>query len=461
MHGWLHIAAVVAAAAAAFAGVLSLLVFLQRRRRSSRKQQNDLGESNGEIKRTESTPKLRGFNRQNYMVFRREVSSKPLFSWADHPSLVTDAVENGWSQFAFTNGQAPSPPSIRSTLLGACAAGDRGREMGVEISWEVCHGSADFMQKIKLNSGSKKISSDRFFAIRAALPLPGPPLASSSFPHEAYFEITILSPEEDDHDPFGNGRKIRKIEGDKIKLIHENPNAKANLKEPKHGRKDDGNAKVGISSIGLTREGSPPLKLPGSYHGSVGFNSDGSVFLDGIKLVLESDEQKWGKPNKVVGCGYNPNQRKVFFTVDSELVHAINCKSEEFSTPLYPTLASNTETSILVNFGQRVFEYAPANLQRTPNPCFIGPLANSPSLGYEDSKELFSMGRIDSQWLNRSTTRTGLSHNTNLSRSKGLDFDVESESDLFEIALDSCGRSPNTVLQRENEVKETQFLQKN
>lgn len=88
--------------------------------------------------------------------------------------------------------------------------------------------------------------------------------------------------------------------------------------------------------------------------------------------------------------------------------------------------------------------YAPANLQRTPNPCFIGPSTNSPALGYEDSKELFSMGRIDSQWLNRSATRGQYIYGNSTNRDP--DFDEVSEGDLFEIVLESSGRSPHTPL---------------
>lgn len=412
--------------------------------------------------------------RTNYYVFRRGLSSKPLFSWADNPSLVTDAVENGWSRFAFTS--YASSPSVRSTsrsILGSCAAGDAGKDhLEVEISWEVCQGSADFMQKIRLNSGLKKIittnssSMDAASVIKSALPLPGPPLGnSSSFPQEAYFEITILSNYEDDDDSgdlVDKVKAIRKIEGEKIKLIQESPNEKAKSEslihatngnshldeELRHGSVNnhiEGKGGVVTFSMGLTGGGSLPLKLPGSYPGSIGFNSNGSVFLDGIKLVFESENEEWGRGDKVIGCGYNPSQKRVFFTVDSELVHEIHCKTEEFETPLYPALAANCDIMVLVNFGQSVFKYGPANLHRTPNPCFIGPLANSPALGYEDSKELFSMGRIDSQWLNRSTTRSLMLHNASNNKG-GVDFDEVSEGDLFEIVLDSTGRSPNTPL---------------
>lgn len=165
----------------------------------------------------------------------------------------------------------------------------------------------------------------------------------------------------------------------------------------------------------------------------------------GIKLVSESNIERWEKTNKVIGCGYNPSQKKVFFTLDSKLVHEITCKGDEYETPLYPTLATNADVTMLVNFGQSIFKYAPANLHRTQNPCFIGPMATSSSSGYEDSKELFSMGKIDSQWLNQ-TTRSGPYHG-NVNKGKIKDYDEASEGDLFEIVIESNSyrRSPNTL----------------
>ncbi|OAY50962.1 uncharacterized protein LOC110614819 [Manihot esculenta] len=405
---------------------------------------------------------LDGKRRGNYYVFRRGVSARPLFNWADHPSLITDAVENGWSRFGFTGYM--SSPSTRSSLLGFCAVGDNGNEGETEISWEVCQGSADFMQKIRLNSGLKKInvSNPSTFAasvIRTALPLPGPPLGNSAFPQEAYFEITVLYSHGDDHDESITKSK----EGEKIKLIQENSNPKLNseslahvsssrgfnkIEELKIAGKDDDKSEAVMLSLGLTTGGSLPLKHPGSYPGSIGFNSNGSVYLEGTKLVFESEKGEWARRDKVIGCGFDPRQKKVFFTVDAELVHVIHCKSEEFGTPLYPTIAANNDIIVLVNFGQSSFSYALANAQRTPNPCFIGPLVNSSALGYEDSKELFSMGRIDSQWLNRSGTRgTHNGNGANNNNNRAVEFDEESEADLFEIVLDgsATGRSPNTV----------------
>ncbi|XP_060199406.1 uncharacterized protein LOC132627835 [Lycium barbarum] len=406
-----------------------------------------------------------GTKKTNYYVFKQgATSTKTFFNWSDHPSLVTDAVENGWSRFAFTT-YAPSP-SVRSarSLLGSCAVGENGSELfEVDTSWEICQGSADFMQKIQFNCGVRKLSKSSNLmsassVIKTSLPLPGPPLGNSSFPQEAYFEITILPSHEDNLEIMGKAKED-KLDLEKIKLIREDSsNSKANseslvhvtsshkkIQESKENFKSD---QFIVLSIGLTSGGSLPLKLPGSYPGSIGFNSNGSVFLDGMKLVFESQREEWGKAEKVIGCGYNPSQKKVFFTVDSLLVHEIRCKSEDFGNPLYPTLASNGNIAVLVNLGQSVFRYPPANLQRTPNPCFIGPMANnSPVLGYEDSKELFSMGRIDAQWLNRSSIYTRSNNNTVNSLKQVLDYDMESEGDLFEIVLDSNSstRSPNPL----------------
>uniref|UniRef100_A0A2P2J9I1 SPRY domain-containing protein n=1 Tax=Rhizophora mucronata TaxID=61149 RepID=A0A2P2J9I1_RHIMU len=407
----------------------------------------------------QSSSKTRG----NYYVFPRDLSTKSLFNWADHPSLITDAVENGWSRFAF-RGYMSSSPSTRSSLLGLCAAGDYyGNKAEPEISWEVCQGSADFVQKIRLNPGLKKVNVNSAgvsaaSVIRTALPLPGPPLGNSAFPQEAYFEITILYCHGccDDHESAAKAK-----EGEKTKLIPESSNLGGNsseslrlagsghrinkIEELKLSDKDDGKDKALTVSLGLTTGGPLPSKPPGRYPGSIGFHSNGSVYLDGVKIVFETEKAEWAKTDRVIGCGFDPRQTKVFFTVDSELIHVVHCKSQEFGTPLYPTIAANNDIIVLVNFGQSAFSYAPANSQRTPNPCFIGPLANSPALGYEDSTELFSMGRIDSQWLNRSATKTSHLNGTN---NLGVDCDEESEADLFEIVLDS--RSPSIVLQQQD-----------
>lgn len=389
--------------------------------------------------------------------YPRGVSPKPLFSWDDSPSLVNDAVENGWTQFAFTDYMSLSSPTSRSRLLGLCTAGEIEKEIAeAEISWEVSQGSADFMQKIRLNSGfnntiTNTISSfpSASSVIRTALPLPGPPLAS--FPQEAYFEITILSISGDENEPTGAAK-----EGERTKLIPENHCSKtsseslayftsnnkvSNVEESKlNGKGEEDEAVEDVMlSIGLTSGTSAPSKLPGSYSGSIGFNSNGSVYLDGIKLVFESEREEWGRAEKVIGCGFDPKQKKVFFTVDSELVHVIHCKSEEFGSPLYPTLAANADVTVLVNLGQSMFKYITA--QRTPNPCFVSQLVNAAGgfhgNGYEDSRELFSMGMIDSQWFSRLTPKS----TNNLVVDHREDDEMSDEIELFEIVVEDEKRT--------------------
>ncbi|MFS7999209.1 putative B30.2/SPRY domain-containing protein [Helianthus anomalus] len=169
------------------------------------------------------------------------------------------------------------------------------------------------------------------------------------------------------------------------------------------------------------------------------------TIVSGNKLLSEPNIERWEKSYKVIGCGYNPSLKKVYFTMDSKLVHETNCKGDEFGSPLYPMLAANGDVTVLVNFGQSVFKYEPANSQRTQNPCFIGPMANSSLAGYEDSKELFSMGIIDSQWLNQ-PPRSGPYHGSvNIGRMK--DNDEASEGDMFEIVIESNNyrKSPNAL----------------
>ncbi|CAM8938478.1 unnamed protein product [Rhodiola kirilowii] len=360
-------------------------------------------------------------------AFRR--SNKLLFSWSDNPSLTTDAVEAGWPRFAFT-----LSPSVRPTsILGMCATGDgSGGALETELSWEIGHGAVDFMQKIRLNPGTRLLGSNSnsnvspLSVIRTALPLPGPACA---FPQEAYVEMIVLSCREQDE-----RESVRIREEERNKLNKENGGSLHRANDSSIDEVRGGGGGV-LVAVGLTVGGLLPMKTPGSYPGSIGFISNGSVHHDGNKLVLESEKGEWGMlTGKVIGCGFIPSQKKVFFTIDSELVHTIHCTTEEFGTPLYPTLAANCDITVLVNNGQSLFKYVPANATRRADPCFIGSPFRSGTV-CEDSKELFSMGRIDPQWLNRSAPRSSVYAGNGNVRVK--DLDEESEVDeLFEIILE-------------------------
>nr|XP_010909184.1 uncharacterized protein LOC105035338 [Elaeis guineensis]XP_029117759.1 uncharacterized protein LOC105035338 [Elaeis guineensis] len=374
---------------------------------------------------------------------------QPPFKWDDHPRLISEAVENGWSRFALTS--RPSLASARLTpspLWGLCAVCDGGTQ--AETEWEVPLGSSEFMQTVRLNPSGDN-DPTVWWSVRMALPLPGPPLGGSSFPQEAYFEITILylqphqqlqQQEEDDRVKL---IEENSIEGQSDAVIHATEKAARGnsriqepgtvIKEESRGRGDSGP----LVSLGLTVGGPPPTRSsPGTYSGSIGFHSNGSVYLDGMKLGLESEKTGWTEVNKVIGCGFDPGRKKVFFTVDSQLIHVIYCNSEPYRSPLYPILAASVDVMVLVNLGQSKFKYAPANAHRTPNPCFMRSASadcGATDVCYEDSRELFSMGRIDSDWLDAAKQSNSGKNGRN--DGGGVAIDVDAESDLFEIALHS------------------------
>ncbi|KAJ0965471.1 hypothetical protein J5N97_026609 [Dioscorea zingiberensis] len=387
----------------------------------------------------------------------------PSFHWDDHPRLITEAVENGWLRFAF-HGRS-SLPSLRSPQLrwGFCAVCDGGKQRdSADINWEIPQGSSEFMQTVTLNPGVHQTSGDDELPCsiaRMSLPLPGPSLPTSSFPQEAYFEISILYLESPPPPRLHRNSKRSKVggapassEGDRVKLIQENsseaPTESGNggggvvefaspIRSIEESKPNTGNAVV---SLGLSIGGSSQASRmrPGTYSGSIGFHSDGSVCLDGKKLVFESEGGEWTGVNRVIGCGFNPSKKLVFLTVDSELVHVIHCNSDVYKHPLYPVIAANAQVMALVNLGQCAFKYAPANARRTTNPCFIrsSPDVTASIAGYEDSRELFSVGRLETDWYdimmkskNRSSSKTSIAN--------GDESTADAESDLFEIALHS------------------------
>uniref|UniRef100_A0A0E0K2E4 SPRY domain-containing protein n=1 Tax=Oryza punctata TaxID=4537 RepID=A0A0E0K2E4_ORYPU len=403
------------------------------------------------------------------------------FQWADHPRLVTEAAENGWAQFVF----AVAPPRTRSAssspLWGLCPACDSGtsRDMA-DSAWEVPAGSSERMQAVRLNpvvttaaavsASTKKWlpgsipsplrggdqdaagNSNALCLARMSLPLPGPPLAGAPFPQDAYFEITIIylntrRPEWSASRASRRGRD-GSSESDRVKLISFAPDAKNATQETRAATKfDDHHDKQRhtVMSLGLAAASAAPPRpsLAGTYASSIGFHSNGAVYLDGMKLVYESEKSSWAGVDKVVGCGFEPAKRKVFFTVDGQLVHAVSCNADAFSTPMYPVLASSFDVMALVNLGQGKFRYAPANARRTANPCFLraastgddGRSGGSLGLDFDDSGELFSMGRVDSGWLETASRMSKSRKDNGGGVGSASAGDPDADSDLFEISL--------------------------
>lgn len=440
------------------------------------------------------------------------------FKWSDNPSLVAEAVEHGWATFAFTYANLDSP--ISSKLWDLCTRLSQSYKLiEPEISWEVGAGS-DYMQKIRLNPGSSSKRDgeiSRVQALQTILPLPGPPLGPLSFPQEGYFEITVLG--EGDHESTAELSHTSFNENEHAKLIaprasnvqrvsssrygaddliytnvDKNPSSYAtNIIDRKEGMPSDntepgkqlsitsdvcqkeGGAIDGLAlqsaaseqqicAVGLAAGSAPPFRLPGSDAASIGFFSNGRVFLNGAERNKPSGwrRRSWvpaaaaasrNNPTITVGCGFNPASRRLFFTLNGDMVDEISLPSgndegeeaTEFAGhPLFPTVGANYDVTVTANFGQAAFEFAPANAQRVPDPCFRRPPAGS-KVGVEDSADLFSMGRINSQWLADLGGGGGAYPSPSRVTAPGAAPPStgptiptsEVDSDLFEIVLDS------------------------
>ncbi|KAK8967876.1 hypothetical protein KSP40_PGU017061 [Platanthera guangdongensis] len=453
MKLWIKIIAGVIPAAAA--GLLLICILISRRRRRRQRQlispqtitdfANTTAKSKFDNEHTTSINKINlsyksGINTRSSLRFHHlnhktsssrwpQLPAAAPFKWDDHPHLIADATENGWQSFVFSN-----PVSDRQQLSS--------------LLWPLCGpcspvtgsnfpaGSSDFMQSVRLNPSPNKPAHDlsSFSCIRTNLPLPGPALGAGggSFPQEAYFEITVVFIQQ--HPISSAGNRYMDRYSDRSKLVGENPNISLISEAQKSNFASAEGRSVNLAAaLGLTNRASlSSPSMPGTYPGSIGFFSDGSLHLDGRMLVSESEKAEWAAVNRVIGCGFDPRKKKVFFTVGSQLSHVMRCSSEEYSSPLFPVLAANVELSVVVNLGQAPFKYAPANVSRTPNPCFLRLLAGEEggehTVGSVDSRELFSVARME-------TVGAGHGHERSKMNNGSFDDLVDAESDLFEISL--------------------------
>ncbi|XP_074578129.1 uncharacterized protein LOC141834688 [Curcuma longa] len=335
------------------------------------------------------------------------------FDWEDHPRLEVEAVEHGWSRFVFA-GCRPQDAAAQGSGEGGGA---------VDANWEVLPGSSEFSQTVSLRPSGRTLHREGAAATaRMLLPLPGPRLGLSSFPQEAYFEITVLCLKPTPPPPPPPSRTSKRTES-----TDADPPP---IQELNACTKEEGQSTT--LSLGLCQGGAfPSGSFCGTYPGSIGFHSNGCVYLDGKKLIFESEKAEWSEANRVIGCGFDPRRKKVFFTVDSRLMHVIHCQSDMYKAPLFPILGSNADAMILVNLGQSRFKYQPANAHRTPNPCFVRSSSvndGTAAISDDDSRELFSMGRIDSHWFDAAKKSQSASK-------KSHTADADADSDLFEISL--------------------------
>ncbi|GLJ29942.1 hypothetical protein SUGI_0591960 [Cryptomeria japonica] len=332
---------------------------------------------------------------KNKKVHGQYSFSVEAFRWDHHPSLVAEILEHGWTTFAFTYNYFNREKNKHSPLsCGLC----RGAESEPEISWEPVSGS-NLMQKIRLNPAC---ASSEFVSLHTALPLPGPALGSLGFPQESYFEITIISEGSADDKVFYNsmGFEDGVDDDDGVNLLHLvnsdpkiAPGEGLRLSDVAGSNKNvsagQRKGKERVIAVGQGASGSCACTMPGLDLGSVGFYSTGAVLLNGQRPAGSEEEMhKWGNVGSVIGCGFEPAR-----------------------SPLYPTIAANYDVTVLVNFGQRSFCYEDANSRRVTDPSSLNCL--------EDSREFFSIERIDPLWLaDKMPTEPD-------------------ESDLFEITLDA------------------------
>eukprot|EP00249_Psilotum_nudum_P001416 c13886_g1_i1 orf=520-1980(+) len=477
MHAWKITLAAAPPAVALLLISISFIYYTCKARKKSRtqcnlKDQNNLCVGNCMCFKdeTESVPR-----RSNRVAngWRTDYPTKR-FDWRENPALISEAMDRGWSAFAFAYTCLASP--MQSTLWNMCTICCHSQQNQPELMWELCGGSVS-MQKIRLNPGN---DVGVVQSLQATLPLPGPPSDPPSFPSEGYFEITILT---DDREYAGDSPQNSFTENEHVNLISRQSSSGICLssdinlgftnealgkrldlaahavdkgvkaktidhfkssemiqigdKELQATHNLPSTQRLGILAIGLAPGRAPPFRLPGRDAGSVGFGSDGHVYLNGA-LHIEQDlkpcisKQAWGCLNTTVGCGFNPTTKYIYFTLNGDLVSELRATSGEFGTPLFPTIAGNYDVTLLANFGQNRFEYLPANSQRILDPCQRQLLSSSGKTGAvnEDSGDLFSMGRIDAQWLSHLESPTSQDI-------QQLQVVAEPESELFEIVLDT------------------------
>lgn len=401
------------------------------------------------------------------------------FKWAENPHLVSEAVECGWSTFAFTfaNMDVPIPPKLWESCTRSAYFPDKLGQP--ELTWEVNTASSEYMQRIRLNPSLSNPTKRELFldglistvqSLQTTLPLPGPPLGPLSFPQEGYYEITVFGTD-GNHEGFAELSHFSINENEHAHLIaprsssthrgyasfdapsggaeiaHKRPSSFSINDFKKEGSSKDASGTAHskeeehvdvpalqsatneqqICAVGLSAGSAPPFRLPGSDAASIGFFSNGRIFINGKEQKKPEGWQRriWGPAATtasspvIVGCGYDPGARRLFFTLNGDMVEEIMLpplqgntqngsttqgktatdKSMEFTAhPLFPTIGANYTVTVTANLGQAAFAYAAANAQRVADPCFRRPPAGGKAAG-EDSADLFSMGRINSDWL--------------------------------------------------------------
>ncbi|CAK9198627.1 unnamed protein product, partial [Sphagnum troendelagicum] len=395
-------------------------------------------------------------------------ASRPVraFNWSEHPSHVMTAVEHGWAAFAFSYSAPPATWFSNAQLAASHQYHHHHhhhQHLHQQVSmWGLCHacansikfrepentwntgGAGEYMQQIRLNPGVTRLSTHHgcvmpVQAVQTAMPLPGPTLGPCPYPQESYFEVSILAVGNEYSFGHSSLTGSERCDDDELKgtvgselttttVVHVVDSLRvrggASLfpRVVEHADDIDWDE---LLAIGLAAADAPPFRLPGFEPSSIGFlSADGQCYVNGQR-------RQYGGVKTIVGCGFEPRKKKVYFTINGELIHEATLKGNEFGKPLYPTLASNFDVTLLVNLGQSSFHYMPANVGRIANPScqLLQSITTVNDMYHNDGADLFSMGQLHSHWLSE------------LEYANSPDFQhhhvlSEAESDLFEIVLD-------------------------
>ncbi|UZO08651.1 uncharacterized protein OCT59_028904 [Rhizophagus irregularis] len=114
-----------------------------------------------------------------------------------------------------------------------------------------------------------------------------------------------------------------------------------------------------IIAIGLATKNHSINRLPGCDTHSVGFHSDEGRIFHNERYTGSKYDEKWGDKKDVIGCGYYPDTGQVFFTMNGKNLGI--AYTGLFYDEWYPTIGSNGDCSLVVNFGQEEFKYKEAN----------------------------------------------------------------------------------------------------
>ena len=114
---------------------------------------------------------------------------------------------------------------------------------------------------------------------------------------------------------------------------------------------------IGLASARFPLEG----RQPGWDVESFGIHSDDGRLFHGSGACLRSPAHRFG-PGDVVGCGLSLVSRRIFFTLNGQLLDGPALVARRELTPLHAVVGLDSHAPIALNFGSRSFAFDLRNL---------------------------------------------------------------------------------------------------